>query len=374
MARDSRVPSTKRSPRNQRGPRIFRRKDSPTFHAYFGEGDRVSLRTTDAGEAAALFAKLLTERKRSGPARSRAKETPLAQISAAYTKAPHGWTASTLETTKYRLAAYVEALGAMGVEYPSQVSSAVLNAWREDRMRTASRATVNRGETVAGSMHAWAAREGLSGASPFIGRTAIREPKRTTRRVVPTPAQVLAVAQWLADHKGLGASLAIRVGLSTGLRLDELRHLKLEHIGADGVRVVPDTGPASEAWTTKSFRERIIPVQKPVLELARTFVLWRTAERPNRIGRNATPRLTGCWMSKAIDRALEALNEDLDKDDQIKAFRAHDLRRLFVTVSVRGGIPLDVVQRWVGHKDTKTTQGYLVTLVSDGAMVAPMSF
>lgn len=368
MVRNPELPSTKqRATQRRRGPHLYQRRG--WWWAYLGEGVRESLGTQDSSDARRIFAERLADVGRARSARARTPNEPtLTEIAAAYVGAPHGWTRRTRHSTALRIAAYVEAMAGLGVEHPSRVTSAVLNGWRERRMAAVSRATINRDETCAGAMHAWAVRERLVSGDPFADRALIREPSRSVRRVLPTPSQVLQVADWLDERDGHGAALVIRVGLMTGLRLDELRHLQFEHIAADGVRVVPEAGPASEAWTTKGYRERTIPVRPEVLERARQFVLWRDAERTATRGRGAKPGLTAGWLGKNIDRARRGLAKTTL---EVLPFRAHDLRRLFVTLSVRAGIPMDVVQLWVGHQDRDTTQGYLVTLVSDSALVAP---
>lgn len=381
MGSDPRVPSEKRSASKRRRrrtdePHVFARGE--WWHGYYDNGRRESLGTKDFGEAIRMFAARLEELRRSGPARA-APGLALIEFAKDFTGAPHGWTARTQHTMRLRLAAFVEAMHELGVEAVEQVTPAVLDRWRETRMTKAARATILRDESALRAAFKWARSRALIKRDPFDGRAPIRTPKRRARRTVPTPAHVLAVAQWLEDHDEVGGALVLRVGLSTGLRLDELRHLRLEDIGERTITVRPEDGVAAEAWTTKGYAERAIPVQPAVCELARLLVLWREAPRSLKRGkrtgqarahRSKTKAITAGWVAKVIDRARTALAKQTPAVD-IAKFRAHDLRRLFVTMSHRAGIPLDVVQRWVGHKELTTTEGYLVTLVSDSSLVAP---
>lgn len=378
MGSDPRVPSTKRGASKQRRdePHVYQR--GAWWWGHFGGRRRESLGTQDQVEAARRFAVRLEELRRAGPARP-APGLALTELVAQYTSAPHGWTARTLHTVKLRLASFVEALLLLGVERAEDVTPAVLDGWRERRMSEASRSTILRDESAVRGAFRWAVERELLSVDPFTRRTPIRTPRRRARRTVPTPAQVLAVAEWLEDHDELGGALVLRVGLSTGLRLDELRHLRLADIGERTITVRPEDGAASEAWTTKGYAERAVPVQPAVCELARALVLWRETPRTLRHGRErgrplqraAVRRaLTAGWVAKIIDRARTTLAQQTPAV-VIAPFRAHDLRRLFVTMSHRAGVPLDVVQRWVGHADLTTTQGYLVTLVSDADLVAP---
>lgn len=381
MDSNTRVPSTKRGGSKRRR----RRLDEPHTYqrngwwwAFFGERRRESLGTQDAAEAAQRFGERLAELRRAGPARV-ALDGALIDLAREYVSAPHGWTVRTLHTARLRCAAFVEAMHALGVEAASQVTPAVLDGWRERRMTEASRATILRDESAIRALFKWALSRELVRSTPFVGRLPIRVAKRRPRRTVPTPAQVLAVAEWLEAHDELGAALAIRVGLSTGLRLDELRHLQLADIGDRSVTVRPEDGTAAEAWTTKGYRERSIPVTPAVCDLARALVLWRDAPRVVKHGRRAgkpsqhrsvVKALGAGWLAHLIDAARAALAKQTPAA-LVGRFRPHDLRRLFVTLCARAGVPLDVVQRWVGHADLVTTQGYLVTLVSDADLQAP---
>lgn len=337
MGSDPRVPSTKRSGSKRRRadePHLYQRNG--WWWGHFGARRRESLGTQDQAEAARRFAERLEELRRAGPARP-APGLALTELVAQYTSAPHGWTARTTHTAKLRLASFVEAMLVLGVERAEDVTPAVLDGWRERRMAKASRSTILRDESAVRGAFRWAVERELLSADPFVKRAPIRTPKRRARRTVPTPAQVLAVATWLEDHNELGGALVLRVGLSTGLRLDELRHLRLEDIGERTITVRPEDGAASEAWTTKGYAERTIPVQPEVCELARAFVLWRESPRTLRHGRErgrplqraAVRRaLTAGWVAKVIDRARRALAAQTPSIS-IAPFRAHDLRRLF---------------------------------------------
>jgi integrase len=375
---DTRVPRAKRGASKQRHdePHVYQR--GAWWWGHFGGRRRESLGTQDQVEAARRFAERLEELRRAIPARP-ASGLALTELVREYTAAPHGWTPRTLHTAKLCLASFVEAMATLGVERAEDVTPAVLDGWRERRMQEAGRATILRNESAVRGAFRWAVSRELLTVDPFDGRAPIRTPRRRARRTVPTPAQVLAVAEWLEDRGEVGGALVLRVGLSTGLRLDELRHLRLDDIGERSITVRPEDGAAAEAWTTKGYAERVIPVQPAVCELARSFVLWR--ESPRTVKRGArkgqqyvsasrAKAITAGWIGDVIDRARAALAAQTPAVE-IAPFRAHDLRRLFVTMSHRAGVPLDVVQRWVGHADLTTTQGYLVTLVSDADLVAP---
>jgi integrase len=59
-----------------------------------------------------------------------------------------------------------------------------------------------------------------------------------------------------------------------------------------------------------------------------------------------------------LDRA--ARNAGLrDVDGQSLFFRPHDLRRIFATDAVNGGLPVHIAAKLLGHLDINTTQGYV---------------
>ena len=46
-------------------------------------------------------------------------------------------------------------------------------------------------------------------------------------------------------------------------------------------------------------------------------------------------------------------------DGQSLVFRPHDLRRIFATNAVNGGLPVHIAAKLLGHLDLNTTQGYV---------------
>lgn len=309
-------------------------------------------------------------------AASHAKSSALLDLSTQWIAVNHGYTRRTAETYSNRVTAFVVAMHALGVVTPHQVTHAVLDQWRTTRMAETSRANVNRDEDPVRVWFAWMLKNGHIRRNVWAERERVREPKRTEKKSVPSVADVLDVADWLERQKyGLGPALTIRLALHTGMRLDELRHLQAEHCGRDEkdravIRVVPEAGPAKEAWTTKGYRERVIPVHESVLVMADDFLDWR--DSPRSINRQRRPALGAGWLAKQIDRARDALNAKRDERDQIPPLRPHDLRRLFVTVSARSGVHLDVVQRWAGHAQSSTTERYLVSVRGDETITAPL--
>lgn len=275
----------------------------------------------------------------------------------AYLNAPHGWTKRTVRSATYRGVSFVEAMAEQGITKPSQLTDAVLNTWRKSRMAHASAATINRDEDVARKMLRWASSQtpAMCGCTPMSSRDRVRETERSGRIEIPSPdeiARLVATLDGPMNHHGM--ALAVTTGVATGLRLDELRHLSAADLTSDSIRVVPETGPADTAWTSKGHRERRIPVGADVLTIALEFIHWRDAYRW---------QLSDQWMGKLLARACKAI--------EIPPCGMHDFRRTFATEAVRSGIALTTVQDWMGHRDIRTTQRYLGRYRSDATVVAP---
>lgn len=380
MGRDSRTPRSKRA----RGPRVYRRNDGAVFWAYVDRTTRFSLDTTDEAEALRKLGEYLSKRS-TGPARPGRGEATLERIGEAYCDAPHGWSKNTQHTTALRVTAFVEAMNDAGIIAASHITVEVLDAWRAERMALVSRATINRDEVVARSMLRWAVERGMCPSSPFEGRKLLREPKRRAAPLIPSPASVrraLVAMREIADElqaaparkyigpikRGFsvdamrGAALTAEAALLSGLRLDELRHLRSEHLSSAGVRVAPEDGAADEAWSTKGYRERLIPLAPAARQVVGEFIAWRASAKG---GQGRTSAMAQTWLADKIREGCKRAG--------VEPFDPHDLRRTFATNCVRSGVPLTVVRDWLGHRDVQTTERYLGRYAEDALLTVPMA-
>jgi integrase len=154
-----------------------------------------------------------------------------------------------------------------------------------------------------------------------------------------------------------GAALLVATAVQTGERLDELRHMRLEDIGTDEIRVA-----AWGDWSPKNHRNRTIPVPSQTATLAKEFVAWRD----HAVGLNGQALVVGeHWISEQLDAAWA--KAELAGD----APRMHDCRRTFATELHRSGHPLTLVRDRMGHGDVETTEGYLGRYRSDRDRVVP---
>lgn len=340
-----------------RGPHLVRR--GRRWYAYLARGDVRSLDTDDEATARERFRALVGDR----PARGgRAPSATLAEIVVAYLAAPHGWTRQGAQTEKVRTVLFAEAMALHGATKPAQVTTRVLDAWRSARMATVSRATIARDESCAARLLAWAVKHNLATRNPFDGRAKMPEPSRPKRRIIHSPAQVGRMVAWALDaHRGWALTAATLE--ATGFRIEEARRMTAAWLTVDGVRLEPEAGAASSAWTSKGYRPRMVALSAASLDVVRQFVEWRDAPH----GKTHKAGVSDRWFATIADRAAKALGLPT-------TYRPHDARRRWVTEALRAGAPLSAVCDLVGHADVATTERYVCAYYDDPATVtAPTS-
>lgn len=272
--------------------------------------------------------------------------------------APHGWTKRTARSALQRATAFAEWCLARAVTSPADLTSKVVAAWRAERLKAVSAATVNRDEDVVRKAFRWASKQSPPLCAPveaLVTRERLRESKREPLQIVPSPAEAEQIALAFGEDESTAwLGLAVRVAVATGLRREELSRLRLEDVSDTWVRVYPEHGAAAEAWTGKSHRERRVPVPRETAELAREWV----RVRGDRVLADSTTRR----LHAAARRA------------GLTVRGWHDFRRTFATACERSGAPLPHVQRWLGHELLATTQRYLGRYRSDDALSAPVVY
>src|SRR5574337_790020 len=141
-----------------------------------------------------------------------------------------------------------------------------------------------------------------------------------------------AVCRDLLEHGHIDHALVVRILSQTGLRAGELFRLRPDSI-ANGFVLVGD-------WQggTKNGETRYVPISEPMAVALRSLL-----ER-------GLPTYRSLW------RCLKASCGRAGVDPRKTL---HKLRHTTATRLVKGGVPLPVIQRYLGHKDIKTTMGYV---------------
>lgn len=155
------------------------------------------------------------------------------------------------------------------------------------------------------------------------------------------------IARLFAVTKRLGARTFLMLAYATGLRLSELRHLRVADIDSHAdrmcIRVVQGKGG----------KDRYVPLEDDVLQLLRTW--WRSSH----------PRL---WLFPGQGEGGQPINEvTAQKWYQAARSRAgitkrggiHTLRHCYATHMLEGGADLHSLSQWLGHRHVSTTSRYL---------------
>lgn len=343
----------------QRGPHLYKRPGRTAWYARGGSLPRggVCLNTTDAAEAERRLRDLLA-RGAAGPVAEAPREVALADLVDKYLEAPHGYTARSLATLKNRLLAFGEWCKSFSIEFASELTAQRVDQWITARSDKVSRRTINRDLRAVRVCLRWAAERGHCLPCPAIEeRDDLREPSRPQRRDVPSPEEwrrVLAACESPRARAALGALLA------TGLRIEELRRLHAGSLRREGdgwaLVVEPEGGAAAEAWTTKGYRARSIPLPKASADAVKAYLAAAIGPRGAVV--------TEAWLLRKLAAACAAAR--IDKAG------VHDTRRSFVTEAYRAGVPIAVIATWCGHADVRTTEGYLSSYRTDRQVVAPV--
>lgn len=359
--------------RRVRGPHLQKR--GGIYYAYLSKTERPSLHTRDEAEAKRLFAERLSGASPDVRRAAGAAEVPLADLTAKYLAAPHGWTKQTLRSARSRVEMIGEWFERRGVKRASAITPALVDAYLTERRAEVSHRTINRDWRAWRLALEWAAERTLCAPCPAVsGRAYLREAKRTKRRVVPSPAEVMRVIDWLqardasygnrsgSPKGGGGNGPRRRIGAivtatlyATGLRVDELRRVTVGDLHDGAIWVRPEEGAADASEPTKGHRERAIPLAPGAQALVRQYLA--------RVG-GQTRQWSETWLLGVLYEACEKTG--------VPAFAVHDLRRAFATEAHRAGTPVLVISRWLGHADVRTTELYLGAYRTDREVVAPV--
>jgi site-specific recombinase XerD len=194
-------------------------------------------------------------------------------------------------------------------------------------------------------------RTGALGTDPMAGVTA---PKKRKRVRAGLPLEVwrrIMLLELPPREQAMRGVLAL-----AGLRREEVLTLT---VGA--VRLEP--GQAVLLVRGKGDKERLVPVPRPLRELLLDYLLRTGKTGPRErlfttldgspIYPSSFNRTVGRW-GKAVGVAVHP----------------HLFRHTYATHLVASGVPIDVVQEWLGHEDLATTAEYLHAAHNRGARAA----
>ncbi|HWR03795.1 MAG TPA: site-specific integrase [Humidesulfovibrio sp.] len=148
-------------------------------------------------------------------------------------------------------------------------------------------------------------------------------------------ALVGLLRRWSRDEE----ADAVVVLIDTGMRYGEFTSITRRDIDTQQGLI--------SVWVNKGDLPRSVPMTARVREVVEKRIALTT---------NATDRLFPYpkgWLRKVWDRAADILGLGEDKQ-----FVPHALRHTCASRLVQRGVPLKVVQEWLGHKDITTTMRY----------------
>jgi integrase len=136
--------------------------------------------------------------------------------------------------------------------------------------------------------------------------------------------------------------------LDAGLRLEEACHALRGWVNLErnAICVTPWEG---EDWSTKNYLAREIPLTRR-LRRALEAVLGRHG-RPEE---PLVPGPNGIWHWRTIEKHFTAIFKAAGIEDAT----IHMLRHDFCTRMHRKGVRMRTIQKWMGHQNIKTTEGY----------------
>ncbi|MDR3611037.1 MAG: tyrosine-type recombinase/integrase [Ignavibacteriaceae bacterium] len=152
----------------------------------------------------------------------------------------------------------------------------------------------------------------------------------------------------VANEKDLMLKNIYLWAFHTGMRLSEIMNLEWSDLDLTQniIRV-----RNKESFTTKSKRERIIPIGKVVLEILNGIKENPEYMNSNYIFNKAGERLGLVWVSKKFKKCVRLANLS-------ESIHFHTLRHSFASHLVQRGTSLYILQKLLGHSQISITQKY----------------
>ena len=147
-----------------------------------------------------------------------------------------------------------------------------------------------------------------------------------------------------SECKNIFERALVETLLATGLRINELGNLKLEDIDFDNLTVHVKNGKGGKDRTTF-----ITPV-------AKKYILQYLAWNKHKSEYVFTTRLDGKYKNNSFGEVMRKMSKKCDIH-----IHPHRFRRTLATDLARKGMPIQEIQKLLGHSKISTTQGYIET-------------
>lgn len=262
--------------------------------------------------------------------------------------APEGWKGCSYE--KQATLNVEDAIAFMGETISlDAISRDLIDAWCHScEAKGNSNSTVNRKISGLSKVLGIAVNYGGLSAMPKMPKLR-KEPVGRIRQITPEEEDTM-----LGLFRQLGqddVADAVSVLIDTGMRCGELWNVRADDVDLKG-NVLLIYGV--EGKGTKNGTYRSVYMTNRVAE-----IMKRRSNKPKPFDHNNT------WLRHPWDRVRSIMGLSDDKD-----FSPHVCRHTCASRLVRKGVPLPVVQKWLGHKNIQTTMKYSHLMPTDLAQAA----
>jgi site-specific recombinase XerD len=177
----------------------------------------------------------------------------------------------------------------------------------------------------------------------------VKEPRKLVEPL--SPGQVRCFVRSLRRYRDLAI---VYLMLLCGLRSREVLGLKLADVVFDEGRL---------RVLGKGERERMLPLSDMIAQVLRDYI---RLERPRRCGAQLFVVLQGRTRSQPMTTAgLRSLFRHRRRALGLAAANAHRFRHTFGADMARAGVRLPILQKMMGHADSKTTLQYIQLSMAD---------
>ncbi len=197
--------------------------------------------------------------------------------------------------------------------------------------------SINAALSAVNGFFAFLVDEGIRSATPMTRRLRVKQPQPDVR--APSVSEEQTIMKWLEENAPPHIVMAFKVMRHTGLRVSEAASLT-------GRDVFVQRGLVKVRVRGKGAKIREVPVLDK--ETARELLKLK-----EQMGDKPLFKVKECALRWWAERAARMTG--------IK-FHTHLLRHAFATEALNRGVPVDVVQQWLGHSRLETTRRYAMTL------------
>lgn len=165
------------------------------------------------------------------------------------------------------------------------------------------------------------------------------------RNKLPAVMSAVEVKQIIDTIKNIKHKMIISLLYSTGMRLSEIAHLKIEHIDSKDMRIKVVEG--------KGKKDRFVPLSLNILQELRAYYIQY---KPLNYLFNGTKH-GARYSPRSIQHILQTAL--IKSGLQSKQFSIHTLRHSFATHLLDNGTDLQAIQELMGHHHISQTVQYL---------------